>query len=119
MTYGFSLENPIFASADRRYKVLWVTPELIFEGILRPMVLPDGNVAALKVTGIPDDARVEAMCYDPMQNRVGLRIWSQSFDQVIEGYSLPELAVQIHQYFYKTLPPEDECDLPTIIGMTL
>lgn len=112
---SFTLNNPNFKQPGRRYKVLWIAPELLFDALVNPRTkervekicattlsgfregfdsLRSAEVLALRVEGMPDDAEIQAMTYDPMANLVGLRVWSASFEEIGMCDMVPKLEVQ-------------------------
>ncbi len=92
---------------DRRYKVLWIDPNLLMD-LRFSAVLAKDTIRAVTVKGLPEDAVVQAMCYDPMKHAVGLRIWSSTFDEVPPENTAPELQVELTTHYL--LVPEMTID---------
>ena len=97
---SFALHNPLFRAPDRRFRVLWITPELLMDLVINPRAEGD-VIRALTVQGIPDDAKIEGISYDFYRAAVGLRVWSASFDVVEDAGLPPDLSVTISEQRYR------------------
>src|SRR4051794_35886463 len=84
----------LFVPGEARYKLLRVSPELFLEGTLFNTRLdPDGNVAAIEVEGMPRDARIGALGYDPVRHLVLVHVWSAEFPALKDCQTIPEMGL--------------------------
>jgi hypothetical protein len=105
-----------------RYKVLRVSPELLLEGTLfNTRLSPDGTKiwATTFSPPLPQDVRVQTVCFDPTCHQVLLRLWSSEWPEVALGAPPPELHLTCTRKVYrlegavaKEQPPRGSLGVP-------
>jgi hypothetical protein len=99
----------LFKPPEPRYKFLRVSLELFLEGTLfNTRRTPDGHIHAIEVEGIPPDARIAAMCYDPTRHQVLVRVWSSEFPLLGDCEPAPEMDLAIRNRVYEELTPHPD-----------
>lgn len=106
-----TVKNRWFDKTEARFKVLKLSPELLFSGLFRPLLeigtdarwearpeFMKGFVRCLQVKGWPKDAQIQASTCDFMTNQIWFRVWSAEFPVVEEGYVSPDLIVEITEH---------------------
>ncbi len=82
------------AQGDRRFKVLPMSPELLFSLVFNCLAGRDQEmfhrISALVIEGIPEDVRIEGVAYDPKYGMMLLRLYS-SIWPVVETNDIPIL----------------------------
>jgi len=75
---------------ERRYKMLWISPELLLAALFSPQ--RDGDkVRVVEVDGLPYGCKVEAVRFDEDRRAFVFRLWHESFDVVPLNYCPPEV----------------------------
>lgn len=100
--------NPLFVERERRFKLLWVSPELLMNVLLSP-TQTGGRVRVMRVEGLPEDStEVQSVYYDDSRRAFGLHLWHPSFDVVESGALIPEVHVAISAEDLEVRPLCDE-----------
>lgn len=90
-----TMYNPYFQAPDRRIMILEISPSLAFDCILGPR-LGEGNILWVpKIEGLPEDAKIEAVFYQPESDMLQVRIWSSTFTAMEEGYTVPRIHLRV------------------------
>lgn len=80
--------------ASTRVKVLWLTPEILVDVLFSPS-REGGEIRCISQEGIPDGAKIEAVCFSFEQRAFGLRFSHPSFEEVEPGNLAPGLKVRL------------------------
>lgn len=69
---------------ERRYSILWIERSEMID-------LVHGTI---RITNLPADCRIEAMCHDLCRDAIGLRIWSNEFAITAPGQEIKSFAAE-------------------------
>jgi hypothetical protein len=83
-----------FETEEPRYRVMTVSPELLLEALMSPLVRESGAVRCLHVCGLPEGCKVQAVIWDEFARVFRFRLWHPSFDVVEIGNAIPELRLE-------------------------
>lgn len=96
----------LLSPPDRRFKVLYMTPDILVNLLLGPsrLISKDGGIVqVLEVEGMPSDAQIQALAYDPISDRLSLRVHSDEFPESSVGEVLEELELVIKAKLFKVM----------------
>ncbi len=79
-----------FKAPERRFRVLWVSPELMANAVVNPGCQ---FVQEYVTEGLPEGATVQAVIYDYARDAFCFRVYHESFDVVPGCEFPPELLV--------------------------
>ncbi len=81
-----------FEAPERRFRVLWVSPELLANAVLDSRCQ---YVHEYVAENLPEGIRIEGVIYDPARDAFGFRLYHPSFDEVAPCERIPELFVMV------------------------
>lgn len=92
------VHNPCFTPPDRRFKVMPISPEFLFSCLFNRISTSKGIYCIeVRLDGetFPEDMKIEAILYDPMDRLFKVRLWSSTFPEIKEGTRYTESTVEI------------------------
>ncbi len=89
------LENPLFKAPDRRYRIMEISPELLFTCSLSPRWVSADEFMVNEIEGLPDDVQIQAIVYDDLTRLVCVRLWSSSWAVLEDGATIPKVIITI------------------------
>lgn len=90
---------------ERRYRLLYITPELLLAVMFSPRLL-SGVVCAHHLDGLPEDVVVQAVAYSEERHAFMLRLYHPSFS-VSEGCcTIPEISPQVSVVDARVMPEQ-------------
>jgi hypothetical protein len=76
---------------EARYRRIECDPSLFLDIFVRPYIASsiENKIIINELQGIPLDADFHAFCYDALNDKIVVRIWSSQFPKLAEGESIP------------------------------
>lgn len=88
----------------RRFKNLWITPELLLNMLFSPQQIDAGTIKVLEVNGIPEGCYIDAVMYSDDRRAFCFRLFHSSFEEVEPAHNTPEITAEIVAKAMQVMP---------------
>jgi|SRR5581483_3451363 len=94
--------HTFFKPVEERYKTVTIAYHLMWEFIFNNRV-KDGKIYSLKIDGLPEGTKIQAMAIDPMRMAVHIRLYHPSWPIVEPTAEIPNLGLQMTQTVFEVI----------------
>lgn len=95
-----------FKPESRRYRLLKIPPREMLDLLMSPRIEPDGAIRAMKITGLPEGCKIQAVVWDNFFSCFVVRLWHESWEEWGTQGPIPELELQVEEKRYRALSEE-------------